>query len=625
MTSLSETIAAAISLEAMGSALLISFTAFVLLMLVQVLYADWHKVGCSASILWLFNYPAGMQFPPEESAVKGKTFLEVSDVGVKRMHDANTGLGLPNSFLYWHWGMVVLYAGLYLITFFVTTPIQDAFPWMTFVHKLVIFFNTWESLGLGVLHGPLHGKMTPPFTDWWYRLTPGTMKYNAPFMRFLPNKRNYLDVFVEGPLTYVLTARCLLAPEVTPVLMVPLVLCGIYEFFFDFGQHLHTYGTQNLHFFVCMCFPVGSGQLVGIQLFLSWFYFCSGFCKIGPTFPVFFTSNLTNAKFMTNVPWAQWFRNTFYRAHESGDYRITPVATYLATAAALIEMLVPLLTWTCDPRLVWFSIVTFMCMHAFIISTLILDVFAWNFTDAVWYAILFGVVSTGVNWAELSNMDPALQIWLLCHVVYSASGHFFPTWMPYVVAHRHAAGNWSQGVLVIKKSAAQKLGKLKAHAGLPGQNAGWAGEWYAFQMVWSLFWNYNVQNKMLPPLVMDVMGKAAPSDGMFHSSGDYILMHSVLFFDALIAHVRFDGLCSVDLLPEVGRVCGFEEGECTLCWAGPFPTFIGSAFKTPTADWLISDSKTGVKKSGKYDMSMLEYKKPSECTHILDMLKKKDA
>ena len=102
-------------------------------------------------------------------------------------------------------------------------------------------------------------------------------------------------------------------------------------------------------------------------------------------------------------------------------------------------------------------------------------------------------------------------------------------------------------------------------------------------------------------------------------------MHSVLFFDALIAHVRFDGLCSVDLLPEVGRVCGFEEGECTLCWAGPFPTFIGSAFKTPTADWLISDSKTGVKKSGKYDMSMLEYKKPSECTHILDMLKKKDA
>ena len=55
--------------------------------------------------------------------------------------------------------------------------------------------------------------------------------------------------------------------------------------------------------------------------------------------------------------------------------------------------------------------------------------------------------------------------------------------MPYVVSHRHAAGNWAQGVLVIKKSAAAKLANLKAHAGLPGQQPGWAGEWFAFHMV----------------------------------------------------------------------------------------------------------------------------------------------
>ena len=55
--------------------------------------------------------------------------------------------------------------------------------------------------------------------------------------------------------------------------------------------------------------------------------------------------------------------------------------------------------------------------------------------------------------------------------------------MPYVVSHRHAAGNWAQGVLVIKKTAAAKLANLKAHAGLPGQQPGWAGEWFAFHMV----------------------------------------------------------------------------------------------------------------------------------------------
>ena len=155
-------------------------------------------------------------------------------------------------------------------------------------------------------------------------------------MPFLPNKRNHLDVFV-AVLTYVFTAKCLMASEVTPELVFPLFLCGVYEFFFDYGQHLHTYGTQNLHFFACMCAPhlqpsctgvdwvllfflahvstssslrsllrgtrcfdVGKGQLVGIQLFLSWFYFASGFCKLGPTFQHMFTANLVAAKFMVS-------------------------------------------------------------------------------------------------------------------------------------------------------------------------------------------------------------------------------------------------------------------------------------------------------------------------------------
>ena len=43
----------------------------------------------------------------------------------------------------------------------------------------------------------------------------------------------------------------------------------------------------------------------------------------------------------------------------------------------------------------------------------------------------------------------------------AADGHYMPDHMPYVVAHRHAAGNWSQGVLVIRKDAVHKLERLK--------------------------------------------------------------------------------------------------------------------------------------------------------------------
>ena len=157
--------------------LLTSAGFFVALVIVQAaMGAAWSKVGTSFSILWLFNYPAGMLFPPDEKEVKGKSFLGVSDIGVKRMTATKGGLGLPNSFLYWHWGMVVIYMFLFAGVFYATTPLDGSFPWLTFVHKLVIWFNIWENTGLGVLHGPLHAKMTPPFTDWWYRFTPGTMK-----------------------------------------------------------------------------------------------------------------------------------------------------------------------------------------------------------------------------------------------------------------------------------------------------------------------------------------------------------------------------------------------------------------------------------------------------------------
>jgi hypothetical protein len=473
---------------------------------------EWNKVGTSINVGWLATKfwgalpPPGLGMIPGEKTIKeevgeagssgGKAFLKVTDMGVKRIHAAAGGLGLPNSFLIWHWGMVIVFLVLFCLTFVASTPIpglavpwlSDAdgeFPWLTVVQKLIILFNMWESLGLGVLHGPLHAKMNPPFTDWWYRMTPGTLKHNAPFMPCLSNTRNWLDVIVEAPLTWGFTIRCLAAPEVTPGLMLPLTLCGIYEFIFDYGQHLHTYGTQNLHCFVAMCFSVEKGQIVGIQLFLTWFYVCSGWCKIGPWFKYLNVGNAMTAKWNATWPWAQAYRKAMFENHDGEDYRLTRFAGIISVFMAMCEVLGPMLCLSNDKTVVYVGLLTIFCMHLYIISTLIIDVFTWNFADAIWYVILFGILRTGFDWAALRTMDPILAAWLAAHIAYSAYGHFVPSHVPYVVAHRHAAGNFSQGVLVVKKSAAAKLGQLKAHAGLPQQQPGWMGEWFAFQAVWA--------------------------------------------------------------------------------------------------------------------------------------------
>jgi hypothetical protein len=140
---------------------------------------------------------------------------------------------------------------------------------------------------------------------------------------------------------------------------------------------------------------------------------------------------------------------------------------------------------------------------------------------------------------------------------------------------------------------------------------------------------------MLLPLVVHAMGDGAPSDGMFYyqegdgtvhaEGGEYILIHSVLLYDALVAHVRFDGLSSLPLTRALGRICGFEEGECTLCWVGAFQSFPASLLGCNKASWKIMDAKTGVKKEGNYTVSMLEdpkYKKPSDCVFLLPEIEK---
>ena len=172
----------------------------------------------------------------------------------------------------------------------------------------------------------------------------------------------------------------------------------------------------------------------------------------------------------------------------------------------------------------------------------------------------------------------------------------------------------------MKKSVAGKLAKLKARAGLPQQLPGRMGEWFAFQAVWAYFWNWNLPSKMLLPLVVHAMGDGAPPDGMFHSSGDYVLLHSVLLYDALVAHVRFDGLSSLPLTRELAKICDFEEGECTLCWVGAFQSFPAALLGCRKASWKIVDAKTQVTKEGTYTVTMLEdpgYQKPSDCVRLL--------
>lgn len=581
--------------------------------------------------------------------------LTQTDIGVAQLVDSQKGLQLPWAIVLWHWGMVVAAGLVFGVIFFATTPIVSdtdvnatglllakvglpvAFPWQTLAQKLMIFWYMWEALGLGVIHGPMHAKFNPPFQDWWYRFTPGTLKYRAPFLpkcRLL-DERNYLDILVESVITYGLVIYLLCKPSISHTDIWPLFACCVYEFVFDYGQHLHTYGTQTMHVFACMCFPIQQGQLVGIQIFLTWFYACSGFCKIGPCFKYLNVANLMTAKYMVSTPWAKLYRRLMFKNPEpsdakDADYNLTCIAGIFSFICAMLETAGPALCFLHGGHdtTILLGLALFLSMHIYIISTLIVDVFTWNFVDAVYYVVMFGILRTGFDWGAVASMHPYLMAWLGLHALYAIYGNFVPNHVPYIVAHRHAAGNFSQGMIFIKPEAFPKmfpfLGSC-AHPGLPkamdgdkpqGEGMRWFGQWLAVHALIAYFWLWNMPSRMLVPVMQGWLNKQERS-----KYGDYIMIHSVLLFDALCAHVRFDGLSSVQMIEVLGERCNFAEGDCTLCWVGAFQAFPIQGCCDATASWKIIDSKTGVLKEGKMSISDCEnenYKRPSDCGRLVE-------
>ena len=113
----------------------------------------WRNLGTQFDISSIYAVSRGARFPPDEATVKGKDLLLKTDVGAAHILDANVGLGINYAVMAWHWAMVLVFMVIYFGIAALTTPMHEGIPWLTLVQKLLVFWNMWEALGLGVLSG----------------------------------------------------------------------------------------------------------------------------------------------------------------------------------------------------------------------------------------------------------------------------------------------------------------------------------------------------------------------------------------------------------------------------------------------------------------------------------------
>ena len=125
---------------------------------------------------------------------------------------------------------------------------------------------------------------------------------------------------------------------------------------------------------------------------------------------------------LTHVPEAHKSPQTPGYKDSDPDYHLTRAATLFSAACAVSETLGPMLVLSNSDSVVTFGIIFICCMHLYIISTLIVDagassktscklvracaamgdieVFTWNFVDALLYIFLFGCYGPAVGGVE---------------------------------------------------------------------------------------------------------------------------------------------------------------------------------------------------------------------------------
>lgn len=128
--------------------------------------------------------------------------------------------------------------------------------------KAVLWSLTYEGLGLGCSTGPMTGRFLPPIGGCLHFLRPGTTK--LPLLPGLPvvggMRRTRLDVALYAA-TYLLLLRALTAAEITPQMLLPLVVLlpvlGVSDktiFLSARGEHYYTA-------LVCLYYMSAAGEV----------------------------------------------------------------------------------------------------------------------------------------------------------------------------------------------------------------------------------------------------------------------------------------------------------------------------------------------------------------------------
>jgi hypothetical protein len=464
-------------------------------------------------------------------------------------------------------------------------------------HKAIAWAIVYESAGFGCSSGPMNGRFWPPFGGLLHFLRPGTTK--LPLFPGIPLfggvRRTWLDVALYAA-NQLLLLRVLVAPEVTPDLLLPSValipLLGVTD-------KTIFLAARGEHFYVALvCLALASANdlwLSACKLVWLFIWFWAATSKLNHHFPSVIMVMMNNGPFFP-----KWLKRRLFVAYPD-DLRPSRLAAFMAHMGTFTEYMIPtLLLLSTDPLVTAAVLVVMCCFHGFIaINNPSGMPIEWNILMIYGGIFLFGFHPEARVASIFSEMPWLAAFLLFCLAAVPLYGNLVPRHVSFLLAMRYYAGNWAYNIWLVRKGSAQKLRRLVKATGTMREQL----------------------ERLLPDATtVEAALAMVPATRFMHLEGRVLLDALPHAADDLDAYEWMDGevLCGIvlgwnfgdghlndaQLLDAVQQQCGFEPGELRVVMVESQPLF------GRTMAWQVVDAASGVLAEGETEIAAMRDRQP---------------
>jgi hypothetical protein len=465
-----------------------------------------------------------------------------------------------------------------------SSPIDWAFTAAAF-QKAIVWSIFYELTGLGCSWGPMNARFKPMIGGFRYFLRPGTTK--LPLFPGAPvigsHRRSGLDVTLYAAHQLFLL-RALLAPEVTPDLLVPsLVLIPVLGVL---DKTLFLAARAEHYYVALVCLVVASADdlwISGCKLVWCFIWFWAATSKLNHHFPSVIVFMMNNGPFFP-----KFLKQRLFMSFPD-DLRPSQLATLMAHLGTVTEYSIPLLLLASPNETTTLLFLALMTsFHGFIALNNPNGMpIEWNILMIFGGIYLFGF-NPDASLLALGAAPLLLGFLLICLFGVPLFGNLFPARVSFLLSMRYYAGNWAYNIWLFRKGGSlEKLERLTKSAGTMREQLAQMG---LDEETVELASNLSMASRF-----MHFEGRAlleALPRAVDHID-NYEWLEGEVFGGSIIGWNFGDGhLNGKLLLDAIQPQCHFEAGEVRLLSVESQPLL------TPTMDWKIYDAATGLLDAG---------------------------